>query len=403
MFFFYLERAAVAEQQPITTLGTLIDLILSIKQHNQPSIFVFLYNVLMGVPVTHTTDPNDPELVTIESLNSRYNAAAILAGGYTCNNALWSLYETFKSVTAIKPSDFGITILMLYFAEYYTREQYPLFVDEFRCIQELAIIEKFLMSYNQSRIRLPLNLSIHAEYGLKKQAHKFVNSNHITVQLFEMLVSLIQQKPLSCSASSAKRMRLSQPSMSDTGANTNLTPKMFIDFVSMFHIRIIESLYMFTSITKNCKAIIECNEFTNVHKLEYTFMKPIRTDDFSSAEYWFKIPIGALWFAYYRGHVKFSSYAPAAMYGLLNVFAVHNVDCVVVGFINVADNVLSPLIFEYVTTNWTETVAAIKYLKLNCVFQPISTLNTMLNSSRGTPNFYFVRNQIPGIFKYCKK
>lgn len=399
-------------------VGDLIDLVLKVERRNQSSIFVFIYNVLNGVPVqcidpNNNADDDDDTLVTIDTLNSRHNAAAFMNGGYLCDDKLWSLCQCFQGVQ-IDPCDFGITILMLYFAQYYAREQYPLFADEFQCVKELAVIERFLLSYNQNRIMLPLNLSIHPKYGLKKQASRFVNKNHVTMVLFKTMISLMQQQPgcpqvhctslnnLDGTRPAPKRAKV-QKSMADTAPVSGLTPEMFVEFVAMFHVRIVESFYMFTSISKNCKVLVECAEFKNVRKLEYTFTKPIRTDDFTMAQYWFQIPSGALWFGYYNGNIKFSSYASADTYHLLNVFKTHNVQCVVVGFVDTTNNKIAPLIFEDMYTDWRQTVDAINFLKLPCVFRPMDELTALATNRKTLPRFYFVRAGIPGIFKYEKK
>lgn len=398
------------------SLAIVIDMILKSGRRNQAAIFVFLYNVLSGIPVkmavavdggiggdndNDNIKNNNDLIITIDKLNSMQNAAAYMNGGYVCDESLWSLCECFRSTT-IQTSDFGITVLMLYFAHYYAREQYALYVEEFRCIKELAVIERFLLSYNQTRIKLPLNLSIHPKYGLKRQAHRFVNSNHLTMTLFETMIAMMQQSQTvsgRASKQAVKRTKL-QHSMADIGAVSSLTPDMFIDFVSMFHVRIIESFYIFTSISKNCKIIYECSEFMNVNKLEYTFQKPIKTDNFTLAEYFFQIPSGALWFAYYQGKIKFSSYAGNELYSLFKVFDVNKVMCVVVGFIDTSNNTLTPLIFEDLHTDWTRTIAAINYLKLHCVFRPISEVDVLLKKNKAAPRFYFVKAGIAAIFKY---
>lgn len=305
---------------------------------------------------------SSPNATTLLSLNAITNTNALI-NGYNVDDKLYSLS---RMQIDMKSDDFGITILMMHFAQFYSRGQYPLFVNQFRCVRELEMLEKYLLTYNQNHIKLPINMATHREYGLLAQKHKFVKNNAITCHAFN--------------------------DVNLTMRNSNIQPIQFIDMIKNMHINIIESFYIFTSITKNCKIVQECHEL--MHKcLNYTFVKPVKTLTFDG-DYWFILPPRAIWFAYHNERVKVS-YISSDTYKLMDVFKTNNIRCVVVGFIH--DNQLYPIIFEdpSILGNWASTIQLIKTYNFNCVFNS--------HSAALVPNLYFVKNSYHNIFKYVKK
>lgn len=323
---------------------------------NLPSVLVFLYNIQKGVGCCVTDAPDATSLKTLTPL---VNATA-LNNDYLVDEELKTL-STIQ--TSLSVQDFGITILMLNFAKFYSQDQYPLYVHTFRCLKELEIIEQFLLAYNKNHIKLPPNMASDAHYGLKCQAEQFTNSKYLTVEAFHAIVSYMK-----CA---------------------DITPGKFISVISQLHINIIESFYMFMSITKNCKVINECHDLIN-KSMNYTFQKPIKSLRYDG-DYWFVLPNKAIWFAYFQNQVKFSSYISHDAKKLMSAFK--TVTCIVVGFIH--ENQLFPIIFEdpNIHCRWDKIIEYILYLGLNCSFK------------RGQPTqkrVYFVKNNVSAIFKLEK-
>lgn len=368
------------------------------KLKNLESFCVFLYNIRNGISYTinYTPSTDTRELlnsgsqskhhhyhhhhhhhdhhnqtctnIKIGDLNAVANANALVHG--------YNIDESFASVLgavnfSLPNADFGMTILMMFFAKYYSRGQYPLFVNEFRCIKELEILERTLLAYNQNRIQLPVNMATDKIFGLRAKSHEFVNAQCMTVQAFNAIMTIMK--------------------------NPIITPAKFVECVKPLHITIIESLYIFTSITRSCKVINECHELM-YKSLEYTFQKCQKSLSFDDFVYWFELPKDAIWFAHHRGHYKYSSYVSCDTNALLSVFDKCNVECVVVGFIS--QNTVYPLIFEdrRFIGNWNYMYERINHLQLNNAYQ----LPEYAPIRNPTSNIHFVRNGISSIFKYFK-
>lgn len=334
----------------------LLSTLLGINEKNSAAICVFCYNVMKNI----ACDLDEKLGITAKSINSLKNYNATVSG-YIVDRELYDLsQEMIRLQSTIKINDFGITILMIHFAQYYARGQYPLFVNQFRCVRELEIIEKFLLSYNQKHIKLPINMATHKEFGLLANREKFTSTNAITCATFDFINVAMR--------------------------NPNITPKEFIKLISPMHIQIIESFYIFTSITKNCKIIQECHEL--MYKcLNYTFVKPIKHTEYNG-NYWFILPPHSIWFAYHQGRVKVS-YISTDIYNAMHIF--DKLNYVVVGFIY--DNQIYPIIFEdpRIIGDWDKNLEVLLNNKFNCVFQ----CGTPPKSS----HVYFVKNQHFNIFK----
>lgn len=317
------------------TVPDLLPALLAINPKKSAAICVFSYNILKNA----SCELNESvTAITAKSINALKNYNAIV-DGYQVDAELYNLSKELNRIKgSIKTNDFGITILMMHFAQYYARGQYPLFVNQFRCVTELEIIEKFLMSYNQNHIKLPMNMATHKEYGLLANREKFNQTNAITCSAFELINTSMK--------------------------NANVTPKEFIKLIAPMHINIIESFYMFTSITKNCKIIQECHELM-YRCLNYTFVKPLKSTDYIG-DYWFIVPPRSIWFAYHQGRIKVS-YISIDTYEAMKIF--NKLDCVIFGFIY--NNQIYPIIFEdpRVIGDWDENLEIIRKYNFNCAFR----------------------------------
>ncbi|ATY70226.1 GrBNV gp33-like protein [Tomelloso virus] len=235
-------------------------------------------------------------------------------------------------------ADFGISILMIYFAKYYSHGQYPLYVYTFKCIRELEIIERFLLNFRQNSIRLLPNMATHEEYGIKRQQANFTDNKHITVDAFNRITRYLY--------------------------SNDITPQKFVEIVKCLNIHIIESFYIFTSITKNCKIINECHDLMH-DNLKYTFQPPVKSLRYDG-DYWFEVEPKSIWFAYFQGKVKFSSYIGCDIKNVLKIFERANVKCLVIGFIY--DAKVYPIVFEdpHLYGDWEKTIAFMRHYQFNC-------------------------------------
>lgn len=346
-----------------------------LNRKNIASICVFIYNVKRGISCElgiddGNTDANDDtnntaanNIQTLDTLTPLVNSLAVTNGGYIVDKNLMMLGHMDINM---RVEDFGITILMMHFAEFYSNGQYPLFMNMFRCVKELEIIERFLLSYNQRSIKLPPNLATDREYGIKAQISKFTNNACLTIQTFNDVYSLMR--------------------------NSDITPANFIECISLFHLSIIESFYIFTSITKNCKVINECHDLQ--HKsLAYTFQKPIKSLRYDG-DYWFELPNKAIWFAYHMGRVKYSAYVSCDTNALMRIFKTANINYLIVGFLY--ENCLYPIILQdpCICGDWTATIERMKYLEFNCVFQ-----SNLVPMPKRKTYIYFVKQSLSTIFK----
>lgn len=300
--------------------------------------------------------------ITIESLTPVINSTASMTG-YVVDAKLKQFSEIDIPITI---EDFGITILMLNFAKYYCAGQYPLFVHTFQSIVELDTIETYLLAYNQKSIHLLPNLATHERYGLKSQGNIFNGSKHITMSFFDAIHVYMR--------------------------SAEITPEKFIEHIKPLHINIVESFYIFTSITKNCKVINECHDLIHGH-MKYTFHKPIKSLRYDG-HFWFEVPPKSIWFAYLQGKFTFSSFAGSDTRCAMDIFKTNNIQCLVVGF--VSDSKIYPIIFEdpQIYGDWEKIIKCMQLCGFNCALQ------------RGIPtiqsNVYFVKNNTPTIFKLEK-
>lgn len=291
-------------------------------------------------------------------LTSTINNEAFI-NGYCVGRELYDLANIVKNKN-LKKEDFGITTLMMHFADFYSKGQYPLFVDAFLNLKELGVLEVFLLKYNKSKISLPLDMATDSRYSIKKNLHLFENCELLTLSEFNNIITMMQ--------------------------TPNITADYFINLIKKYHLHVIESFYIFTSITKHCKVIKECRDL-NRQSLNYTFPKVLHTSDSGGdCAYWFLMPPRAVWFAYYRGSIKYSTYITRDIERLLDNFTTFcNIKCIVVGVIS-NNTTMYPLFFEdpMYRFNWDATVNLIQNLGLNCIYQKNDPTKLNVNMTAAT-------------------
>lgn len=326
------------------------------------SVCMFLYNVKAGVSCE--LDPSE-NATTLKTLNALTNANAHI-NGYLVDAFL---YQLSRIPLNIDLADFGITMLMMFFAKFYSAGQYPIFVHTFMHCKELELIEKFILSYTMKSVKLPWNMATHDVYGIKRQQHRFTKTKCLTKETYTYL-----------------EMFMRMP---------NVKPEDFIACIEHLHISIIESFYIFTSITKDCKVVRECHDI-QYSNLPYTFQKPIKSLTYDGI-YWFTIPSKSIWFAYHQGKIAYSAYQSLDCNKLFDAFKAYNINCIIVGFIH--NNSLYPIIFQdpRMIGDWDMTVYQIQMYKFNCIFQKDC------NPPDGLKNVYFVKNCIGSIYKLVDK
>lgn len=379
-------------------INYLLELLLSLNPKRPSAVFAYAYNVLNNTLVTLDNDEENTGIGNLRphQLTSTVNNEAFI-NGYSVGSELYELsihLKTLRDNDEVKLRDFGITSLMMCFADFYTKGQYPLFVDAFRNVPELERLESFLLKYNKSRIMLPLDMATDPKYGIKKNLHRFQGNNQLlTMEAFEDIV-LMMHTP-------------------------KIKPEQFIGKIAKYHLHVVESFYNFTSITKHCKVIKECRDL-HQQSLNYTFPKPILSytvDAVSDCDYWFILPQRVVWFAYHSGSIKYSTYISRDTNRLLeSVFSTRNLNCIVVGIV-VDSTTMYPLYFESAMHrgNWHATVETIKMLGLNCIYRPgpppplstfIANPNNLLTNAQlnfikklYTKQFYFVKRTSNQIYK----
>lgn len=182
-------------------------------------------------------------------------------------------------------ADFGITLVMYYFAKFYAHSQYAKFAMMFQPVDELKILERFLAEEQGSRRRLPYELAFTRGYGLRDV--KYTEKGSLTVGMFTELT-----------------MFLYQPAC---------TRDTFVARMKPLHVRIVESFYTFTSFTRNCKEIHEGLSSGQYDcSYPYTFEPAAEVRHIDDIRYWFVVPTKATWFAYSNRIFKLRTYTPAA-------------------------------------------------------------------------------------------
>lgn len=322
----------------------------------EPSlVYVFFYNVYVGYECYLDETVPDNDCCSLETgINDTY---------YVIGKRLWN-YSRRK--IDVPRCDFGITIVMMWFSHYYRTGEYPIFIMNFRSVNELEHLETFLVTYRASSLKLPTNLATHETYGIKANLERFNRCEIMTMVEFNVIVAI---------------MRVSR-----------ITPEEFINTVKKYPIPIISSVYMFTSITKEMKLIKECRELYT-HKYNYR-VQIVKTPSYTG-DYWFYVPPKAIWFGYIAYGQRSWTYQS---------YVSRDVDCsmfkfrhlktgVLVGF--VTNNITVPVIVrsQELINNWDNMI--------NYLF-PALNITSILSSTpppQNVPNVYFIRNQDPTIYR----
>lgn len=211
--------------------GIFNEKITSIDEKNLTSIINFKAvktdgrYLLMDKSTTITTTTKISEAVAAAETRKTTNENQLI----NLYNQLIYEQTTPLNTHQINKQDLGILILMLNFAKYQSRNQYDLFMNEFKCIDELVHLESFLL---KKKLMLPKDLAIHAVYGIKANELNFINEQVITLQEFLKLLNTVF-------------------------TSNKVTPESFIYHIKKFHIKIIESFYVLTN-TRDIKKVKEC-------------------------------------------------------------------------------------------------------------------------------------------------
>lgn len=178
---------------------------------------------------------------------------------------------------ALGKEDFGITIAMLFFARYYANNQYTLLAHHLQDVDEFRVLVLKLTHFRESSLRLPLNMAIHPQYSLK--GGNFCGTAPITMAEYYHLMEYMMDR--TCQV------------------------ECFVRLVRKFHPLIVESLYMFTSLSKEClnRIILDCDTARR-GTLTYSFRAPI-AGNIAHRQYWLQLPARAIWFAYSQGYCQF--------------------------------------------------------------------------------------------------
>lgn len=217
----------------------------------------------------------------------------------------------------VKSEDLAITALTLMFSRFYAANQYPLFIDTFRALPELERFERFVNEYGRSTVRLPVNLATDEKWGLAKIAstirHPSYPNAHITLTQFDNLILMMRVPGIQVDQFVAELLK------------------------ARYHPHILESFYMFTSITRESRVVMECRELSVRQRLVgFKFPRPIQSSDITTATLWFTVPHGSIWFAYHEGHWTYQSYVGRDADSLIErtMLAMKNINGIVIGYMH---------------------------------------------------------------------
>lgn len=207
------------------------------------------------------------------------NAQALADGYYTASEIGSVLCRPLPDeLNAIGTDDFGITALLMLFANYCSHNRYLNFVYDMHSVRELELLERILIQSN--KIKLPYDFATHSQYGLSSGYIDMLGTDYITVMQFSELVG---------------EMMLSTTSLPQ-----------FMKKISRYHKRIIESICMFNSLSIKPAIIKEAREITagnGYRRLKHTFKRPQQRLSLDGCTYWMYLPKGSVWFAHQDGRV----------------------------------------------------------------------------------------------------
>lgn len=367
---------------------------------------VFLYNVLANQAAVHLDRANGSRVVTTAD-----NDAAAM-NGYTVSEQLYRVARTRFDAAELpdwdevldddccdgdnnnetseprrdheaaaldcpmkfRPCDLGITLVMLAFGSYYSRKQYPIFVNAMKTVRELELLERFLLTAGRcgqstargnvvGGVRLDANLAVDPRYGLLANRHRFQGTRYLRVDDFEAI----------CAIARSRHSR----------------PEEFVEALQPFDSAIVESFYMFTSVTRDAKMIAECRELS-CPRFVYTFDRPQRSERYDG-RFWFRVPPRSTWFAYSQKRWSFQSYLGRDSDSLMR--RLDGIKALVVGYVH--DRALYPVFVDHplFVGRWLETMYCFAALGFPIVLrddQPPDNLNT----------FYYVRDGDGALYRF---
>jgi hypothetical protein len=336
---------------------------------NSGSLMMFFYNIRNGTSF-ELDETNGANMIT-----PIINSTVSMNTGYALKRNMFNLAnEVRETLRDVPVQDLGITIVMMSFGRYYARNQYPIMVNALNNVKELEHLELFLKAYGKNVMALEMNLATDKVYGLKANKDRFVGKKHLELLEFKSILAVMKISKLNLSS--------------------------FVDLLSPLHIRIVESFYMLTSITKESKIITECRELSGGQRLRYTFVAPVKTSTFTG-DYWFMVPPGSVWFAYHRGRRMFQTYLSRDIDTVLdNLF--ETIPQIVMGFVH--NGHVFPIMLDdpMFVGNWDTTIDFFRQYNFSVVFTSVNVLPPPIEHATCSKYLYFVKNQITCIYKFIK-
>lgn len=295
----------------------------------------------------------------LDEINSSNNEDAIaLMEGFMFKSKLYNLAKT-KFECSVE--DLGVTILLINFSKFYSRNQYILFSNFFKHINEIKHLELYLT--NSVRKLKYYDLGIDSKYGILAQRDRFTSKR--IMNYFEYLVFL-----------------------------TSFHNEYFydkertIEYFSQYDIKLVEAFYNLTSLP-NIKTIKESNVIVRP-VLMYKFKEIIKTSKFD-ADYWFVLPSKVIWFAYFKGQFYFTGYVEYSLDEQFKRF--YNFDNIIVGYIS--KNRIFPLYFEC-RPFWHQSMEMFKRHNI------VSHIVSKDIVCRTYKNLYFVKEGDFNVYKFVK-
>lgn len=330
------------------------------KYDNSASLSVFLYNISSNdIGFVQASDGG----VTLATISASHNHSR---SDYIVDSELFAFARDAKeAIEKISIEDFGITVIMLHYAKYMSCNRFVTLAYEFMDVPEFELIREL----NLNAITMQKNLATDKVYGLK--ALKFEGRCFLTVRLFNKIITAM------CS------MRHG--------------PNRFVSDVSEFHINIIESFYIMTTLRNSVNDIADCRKFQR-NALDYVF-PVIKSQKTIFGQYWFSLPKKFVRFAYLNGKVAFTSYVNSATEtSLINAFHGKGLVCLVTGFIY--DSVICPISFfndSQCNGQWSVVCDKLEQLNFTLILQVYDANDNTILSHK---NVYFVTNGDSSVYKY---
>lgn len=361
-------------------------------QHDYGSLYAFIYNILQSdmsvVYEEHDGDSSgDDRLELMLTIDS--NVQASFERIYRVNRSdvferVICLRENFREIASkegLSSADIGITIVMMLFGLYMSRGQYEIMIGNLNVVKEIEQIELYIESNMANSLNLGFNLSTDHRYSI---------SNHF----------------LTPKQNQARSLKMSEFKRVLQIMRFCVNTMQFIQEISPFHLRIVESFYALTSMSKCKKFVRVCREMYQDRRKEvnfnYKFDKIIPVHDVEYAkldmDWWFEVPRKAVWFVYFNGAWRLNQrYLSRSTRNLFEDLR-HVKNLIVLGFIE--DDVRLVVVrLESVALNgkWNEIIKLMSQYNLYC---PLRSRDTFVTSTITKKNLLcYVKNDSVTIFK----